>query len=250
MVSFHNICKKSTDNAAHCSYRSQNGLFIPINYKDPSREVITWPRNLRDNGPIPGDDWLSPLLLSVNVQQVMEYFGYDFEAFKLGLSTELDVWTWLAASPFFDIDIFQGEIDRNLDSRKREFSCTRPAYSRFLAWLDLHRSDVHCHVSLPDPLLYFEKEEVARDNVRQHTRNLTRKQKYSGHVLAKAGIERKRINDCKHWLEGYFIETVEIMAADEPSRKITMEEWIDNTEVEAIENWVREAIEVWKTMVL
>lgn len=80
-----------------------------------------------------GDYKFREILLTRSFDEALVLMGYDPAPYCAGFKTIEDIYTYVAASPFFDLAIFQLE-KRNAKSRVRDRK--RPMYMGFLQWAE------------------------------------------------------------------------------------------------------------------
>jgi hypothetical protein len=205
---------------------------------------LAYPWNVRDNTAIPSNDWKTLLPLSDNHIDVLTYLGFDPAMFANGFEDELQIWNWFISSPFFDIRIFERSIAQLAEG---DIACEkanmRGAYCRFLRWISENASEKYRCAELPNPVVYFKKEEAVLHMVDFHRRQALRKEKFSGRLVVEAGIEKRNIGVVLEYLKLYFKRTM----IDSGDTGITcMDAWVESTDSEDIKRWTFGAIECWR----
>lgn len=221
----------------------KTGLIAPINCRNASRPAVSHPWNTRDNEAIPSDDWRSPLALCDRHGPVFQFLGLDCGAFDAGFQDETQIWSWVTSSPYFDIDIFSRPISLVLaDATICDKAKIREAYYRFLMWLNMNASEQHAHSALPNPVVYFKKEEDVQAMVDAQRRHELRKEKFSGRLLVEAGIEQRHIGTILTWLRQHYERTMTTVEGS----NICMDEWVECNSGEEIKQWTLEAVAQWR----
>lgn len=80
-----------------------------------------------------GDYKFREILLTREFDEALVFLGYEPAPYREGFKTIEDIYTYVIASPFFDLSIFQLE-NRNAKSRVRDRK--RPMYMGFLSWAE------------------------------------------------------------------------------------------------------------------
>lgn len=228
-------------------YRGKNGLQAPINCRDPNRPAVSYPWNARDNRSIDSHDWKTILTLSKCHRDVFRFLGLDHDNFDHGFEDESQIWNWIISSPYFDIDMFQRSIFQvEQDIYAREKNKLREAYCRFLTWLSANAPSLHQRAELPNPITFFDKEEIVRNMVKNHRLHETRKAKFSGRILVEMGFEHRHIGSALEKLRQDFTDSMLTGKVDYTS----MEEWIDINTEDDIKAWVVSTVELWNLISL
>lgn len=109
-------------------------------------DVHAWAaRGCRD-----GDYKFREILLTQHFSEALPFMGYDPKVLEAGFDSQLDIYEYVASSPFFNRDIFLLE-NRNAKSRVRDKK--RAMYMQFLRWCEA-RTDLPAY-QYPDDKAYW-----------------------------------------------------------------------------------------------
>lgn len=134
-------------------------------------------------------------LISMDIDKVLRFLGYDPEPVKVGFKTPEDIFSYAASSPYFDPKLFDLKTasykDRIRDSK-------RPMYNGLLAWIadkTFHPVPMVPELALQMALDEFEGfAETKADLEAKYAREQRVRKKFHGHrVAALTGYEGKDI---------------------------------------------------------
>ena len=135
-----------------------------------------------------GDRLIAEIVLSRDPRAILEFLGYDYEAFVYGFQALEDMFAYVASSPYFDPSRYALEA-RNHAARVRDRK--RPSYRAFLAWLDATNPPAGT-LAGQERTAYLERAsrffprfpaELA-EAMTGHTRQLLRRNRFNGHIVA------------------------------------------------------------------
>ena len=73
------------------------------------------------------------IVISTDSKKVFEFFGYDYDRFKLGFDEMEEIFDFIISSKYFSHDVYKYE---NLNSIDRKRNKRRKSYNQFLSYLD------------------------------------------------------------------------------------------------------------------
>jgi hypothetical protein len=79
------------------------------------------------------------IFLSKNPKEIFEFFGYDFEIFKNGFNSKIDIFNYIINGKFFDKEIFN---PINLTNSDRKRSLKRDTFREFLFYIKNKKSNL------------------------------------------------------------------------------------------------------------
>ncbi|CAF0824866.1 unnamed protein product [Didymodactylos carnosus] len=125
------------------------------------------------------------LILSINVEEIFSFLGYDYEIYKKGFENEEDYFSWIKSSKYFRRIYFNEDY---LNHANRSRVRKRPIYLKFLQYLeDKNELDNRELISDDEKLLirqhalkYFNKQHEYDLGIQQRQEKQLFREKYSG----------------------------------------------------------------------
>ena len=136
------------------------------------------------------------LKLSRSLPDILQFLGYDVEQWRLGFTTEKEIFDFITSSKYFQtklfrkddgLDLIESENERsvwNRDVRKRHEK--RPMFSRFVAYvqtLPVDCGNIDLYEIRKQAFQYFDKEEEAKVIELKIQQNKRIKTKFNGSLV-------------------------------------------------------------------
>jgi hypothetical protein len=147
---------------------------------------------VRDDTQVVGE-----ITLSKNIDEILEFGGYDPIRYHEGFETKLDIFKFVVSSPFYNYEIFDLD-NRNYRARTRDRK--RPTYTEFLTWAQDEANATQSGYEwnsnkaayLPRILHTFNKIDEYCDFLKKHSKNLKVKELFNGQlVMEYTGLQGK-----------------------------------------------------------
>lgn len=147
---------------------------------------------VRDDTQVVGE-----ILLSKDINQILEFGGYDPVRFAEGFDTLEDIFKFASSTPYYNYEIFDLD-NRNYRARTRDRK--RPTYTKFLLWAQENMIETGYEWNsnkaayLPRILYEFGKLDEYTEMLRRHFVNLDIKKKFNGEIVMKlTGLSGKEL---------------------------------------------------------
>lgn len=140
---------------------------------------------------------IGEISLSKNIDEILEFGGYSVDRYHEGFETLEDIFKYVVSSKFYSYEIFDLD-NRNYRARVRDRK--RKTYTEFLKWAEVNANDSDYRWAsnkadyLPSVLHRFRKVDEYFSIIRNHSRNLTIREKFNGELVSKiTGLTGKEL---------------------------------------------------------
>lgn len=189
------------------------------------------------------------IILTQDPESICEYLDFDYNKYKSGFSSNIEIYDWIIKSKLFNPDIF---IRLNNEHRKRYK--VRPFYQKFREYilgtnaevLNAIDSEVNNNLQL-EAIKYFNKIDELDNIIEQDRIRTIRKTKFNGKMLLELGIDQKQLNKIIYLMKKSLYLTLQndITQNDTSDKLIehNWNQWLDSHTHEEIYNWIKTYIE-------
>lgn len=143
------------------------------------------------------DHVIGEILLSKNIDEILEFGGFSAERFHEGFDDLKDIFEYVVSTPFYDYSIFDLG-NRNYRSRVRDRK--RKTYTEFLEWASKNKKTPLCEwvkdkkTYLPFIFSRFGHEQEYRDIIEKNDLRKKVKEKFNGEIIMKlTGLQGKEL---------------------------------------------------------